>query len=404
MKDKRVNMQKLVPFFVSLGLLASPLVHSNEDINISGFGSIIGGFVLEGDGYWARQPYAAGQYADGFEVKSESRVGIQARYFLTDKTRITGQVMMRGVHDFDPELEWLYVSHDITYDLSIHVGQMRLPVYHYSDYMDVGIAYPWLRVPSDAYSLAVTNFQGAGLQYNFNFDSGWTGVKIYAGQQDTDPNELITTISQYQSSQLYDKQGEFWGVKGIRRVKHYRDMKGIVLETNINWFGARVSYLEQKEQFLRFDEGQYPSNTSSSGRWYHTHFADVSFTIDTDKWFAIYEWNKYEGLYKSWLASIAYRVGKFTPYVYYTEFREVDSRDIAPGGISAGFEDRETGTLDVDYNTLAFGSRYDINPRLALKAEYTIFSDNGDAAVFIDENQDGVTDSKGIFVGLDFKF
>ena len=102
--------------------------------------------------------------------------------------------------------------------------------------------------------------------------------------------------------------------------------------------------------------------------------------------------------------SLAYRVGKYTPYVYYTEFKEPYSKDIAPGGISAGFEDEETGTLDVDYNTLAFGTRYDINPRLALKVEYTIFSDEGDAAVFIDENQDGMTDSKGVFVGLDFKF
>lgn len=71
--------------------------NANDDFNVSGFGSLIGGFVLDGDGYWARQPYAAGQYESGFEFQSESRLGIQARYFLTDKTRVTGQLMMRGV-------------------------------------------------------------------------------------------------------------------------------------------------------------------------------------------------------------------------------------------------------------------------------------------------------------------
>lgn len=398
-------MLKAIALSVSVfALTISSNVQANEDISISGFGSLIGGVVTDGDGYWARQPYAAGQYADGFEFKSESRVAVQARYFVAEKTRITGQVMMRGVNDFDPDLEWLYVTHDLTHDMSVHVGQMRLPVYHYSDYMDVGIAYPWLRVPSDAYSLALTNFQGAALQYNLNLDMGWVGIRVYGGQQETDPNELITAISQYQSSQLYDSSGNFRGVAGIRRVKNYKDMRGIVIESTYDAFGLRVSYLGQKEQFLRFDEGQYPSNTSSSGRWYNTHFVDASITYDDGDWFAIYEWNKYDDIYKSWMASIAYRIGQFTPYVYYTEFYEPDSRDVAPGGISAGFEDPITGTRDIQYDTLAVGARYDINPRLALKLEYTIFDDEGDAAVFIDENQDGITDSQGLFVGLDFKF
>lgn len=399
------NMKKLTAYSVLLCCSFLPEeIRANDGIDVSGFGSLIGGFVLDGDGYWARQPYAAGQYESGFEFKTESRLGIQARYFLTDRTRITGQLMMRGIHDFKPKLEWLYVSHDLTNDLSLHVGQMRLPVYHFSDFMDVGIAYPWLRVPSDAYSLAVTNFQGAGFQYNHHFDDIWVSVKGYGGQQDTDPNELITTISQYQKSQRYNDDGNFVGVEGIRRVKNYRDMKGLVLEVGYEWLSVRYSFLDHQEQFLRFEEGEYPSNSQSSGRWYDIHFKDFSVKVDTEKWFAIYEWNEYDGIYESWMTSVAYRVGKFTPYVYYTAFEEPNSRDIAPGGISAGFEDPDTGTLDVKYNTLAFGSRYDINPRLALKVEYTIFTDKGDSAVFIDKDQDGITDSKGLFVGLDFTF
>ena len=126
------NMKKLTAYSVLLCCSLLPEeVRANDDIDVSGFGSLIGGFVLDGDGYWARQPYAAGQYESGFEFKTESRLGIQARYFLTDRTRITGQLMMRGIHDFKPKLEWLYVSHDLTNDLSLHVGQMRLPVYHF---------------------------------------------------------------------------------------------------------------------------------------------------------------------------------------------------------------------------------------------------------------------------------
>lgn len=161
---------------VALSFLAalsqSQAVVANDDISISGFGSLVAGTVLDGDGYWARLPEAAGQYDTGVDFQTVSRLGVQARYKATKELSITGQMMVRGINDFEPELEWFYASYSITPDLSANVGRMRLPVYHYSDYMDVGIAYPWLRVPSDAYSLAVTNYHGVSLQYNYDWDIG----------------------------------------------------------------------------------------------------------------------------------------------------------------------------------------------------------------------------------------
>ncbi|WP_346992787.1 hypothetical protein [Alteromonas gracilis] len=95
--------------------------------------------------------------------------------------------------------------------------------------------------------------------------------------------------------------------------------------------------------------------------------------------------------------------GDWTPYVFYSNF-EGEFRFIAPGGISAGFEDGATGTLDDDYNSIGVGLRYNINPRTALKFEITDFNDDGDAAVFIDEDQDGDTDATAVAISLDLVF
>lgn len=373
-------------------LLPSHAVVASDDISLSGFGALVGGTVVDGDGYWARLPEAAGQYDSGVDFQTESRLGIQARYRATKELSMTGQMMVRGIDDYEPELEWLYASYSMTPDLTANVGRMRLPVYHYSDYMDVGIAYPWLRVPSDVYSLAVTNYHGASIQYNFDWDMGTTAFKIYAGQQHTDPNKLITTIEQYKTEQLYDEKGRFIGVRDVRTTKDYEDMKGVVVDTSIDWFNLRLSYLQGKENFTFYGEGDYPSTPLFSGGWTDTQFIDLSVSVDYENLFFIAEWNDYDAIYQSWFTSAAYRIGKWTPYLFYSTFEGELT--------SIGDPDK----LDDQYSSVGLGLGYNISSRLALKAEVTDFSDKGDAPVFIDENRDGDTDATAFAVSVDFSF
>lgn len=385
------------------GICMSGTVVANDDISISGFGSIVAGTVLDGDGYWARLPEAAGQYTNGIELQTESRIGLQARYQFQSNLSLTGQALFRGVNDFEPSLEWLYLTYNVDTNFDINVGRMRLPVYHYSDYMDVGFAYPWVRVPSDAYSLAVTNYQGISARYVLDWDIGMTSFMVYGGQQDTDPNDLITTIEQYKTEQRYDANGNFIGVRGVRTTKDYEDMKGIVVDTNIDWFNLRLSFLDGRERFTFYNEGDYPSTPLFGGEWADTQFIDASVSFDKGNWFAIAEWNDYDNIYESWFTSLAYRIGKWTPYIFYSNFEGV-LRFIAPGGVTAGFEDGVTGSLDDDYNSIGIGARYDLSPSTAIKFEITDFNDEGDAAVFIDEDRDGKTDATALTVTFDFIF
>ena len=311
--------------------------------------------------------------------------------------------MFRGVNDFEPSLEWLYGTYDFTPETSLKFGQMRLPVYRYSDYMDVGVAYPWLRIPSDAYSLALTNYQGLNLDMNFDFGEVTTQLRLYFGQESTDPNKLITTIEQYKSEQLYNSAGKFRGVRGIVTTKDYQDLLGIVVSNQFGNFDVRLSYLDGRENFTYFPEGGYPSTTIFGGDWVDTEFLDFSVQYDNGDILTIAEWNRYTDIYTSWFVSFAKRIDKWTPYIFYSNF-EGDFRFIAPGGISNGFESGDTGTIDDDYNTIGIGTRYNLTPTTALKIEFLSFNDEGDAAVFIDQNQDGDTDSSALFVALDFSF
>ncbi|WP_423187665.1 hypothetical protein ACO1PK_05470 [Alishewanella sp. d11] len=373
------------------GALFAQAVSAKDDFTYSGFGSLVGGTVLQGDGYWARLPEAAGQYDTDLDLQTESRLGLQLRYQVTSQLSLTSQVLLRGINDFSPRLEWLYSSYAVTPNLSLSLGKMRLPVYHYSDVMDVGIAYPWLRVPTDAYSLAVTNFQGVRLQQNLDFGFATSKVQLYSGQQDTQPNKLLTTIEQYKTEQLYSPTGDYLGVRPIRTTKDYRDFFGVVVDTSISHFDLRVSYLTGRERFTLFPE-QDSVDSPLGGEWTDTEFLDISFSTELDALFFIVEWNRYKNIYRSWFSSVVYQYAKFSPYLYYSRFEGVRTE--------LGNPQR----LDDKYFSIGLGLAYNIKPNLVLKFELTEFNDLGDAPVFIDKDRDGKTDARALAFSLDFSF
>ena len=192
-------------------------------------------------------------------------------------------------------------------------------------------------------------------------------------------------------------------MSGLRTTKDYRDLIGIVVSSQISDFDFRVSYLDGRENFTSYEEGNYPSNPAFGGEWVDTEFLDLSVQYDNGDTIATAEWNKYTDIYTSWFVSFAKRFDKWTPYIFYSNF-EGDFRFIAPGGISNGFEDGLTGSLDDDYNSVGVGTRYNLSSAAALKVELLSFNDEGDAAVFIDNDRDGDTDSTALFFALDFAF
>ncbi len=396
MRSHQVTIYKLFPMqfcrfslFVLLFAVASARA---GDLQVSGFGSIVGGTVLSGDGYWARLPEGAGQYQQGLELMSESRLALQANYALAEQWDFVGQFVARGHDQFEPKVAWLYGALTLSSDRQLKVGRLRLPVYQYSDVMDVGVTYPWLRVPSDAYSLAVTEFDGVMLSQRWNWQAGSTKFTIYSGQRDTDPNRLITAIEQYKNEQKFNIVGDFVGLGDIHTTKFYRDMRGLVLENSIDWLTLRFSYLKGRENFSYYDISPNGYRLRFGDEWLPTRFLDGSVQLDLKNFFVVAEWNYYQKIYKSWFTSVAYKAELWTPYVYLSGFKGTQRWAVDPL------------RLDDHYQSTGLGLRYDLAPRVALKTELTLFSDKGDAPVFIDRNRDGDTDATALAVSLDFSF
>ena len=172
---------------------------SYAEINISGFASINAGKVLSGTGvpqYGVEPTFLAdypnvSAYTEDLSFSPESLIGLQVSGDLGEGLSVTGQLVARGVNDFEANFEWAYISYDINDNWTIQAGKKRLPLFYYSDFFDVGYAYVWMRAPADNYTWQVFNYKGVNLLYSGSVGDWGVSANIYTGKEDDDDNKLL---------------------------------------------------------------------------------------------------------------------------------------------------------------------------------------------------------------------
>lgn len=327
---------------VGLALLAASSATAAADLSLIGFGSIVAGAVVKGDGYIADYPNMGiygkhgnpkfGPKDDGW-LNQETRFGLQGTAALNDSTRATIQLTSRGTRDYQPQVEWFYATHELSDQLDVQAGKMRLPVYLYSDKMDVGFAYPWLRVPSDAYSLDSVNFSGARVNYKFNRGDASARLSLYGGTDIEDNSKLM--------SYLFDTE-----------IDRKHRFSGVVADLGYDFAQLRLSYTRDKMQQTTPD----PANAFRNEN-FNEEFFDVALQLQFGNLTLLGEWNRDRPFYKSWYTSAVYQMNKNAFYATYSEFK-----------------------LDLPWekhNQTSVGIRRDIGTNMALKFDVTYLRDKG---------------------------
>ena len=150
-------MNKRVTLLVSM-LGAAGCAHA-QTWDINGFVSVGGGSTLDDD-----QSYY--DLDDSFDLEQSTKFGLQVDLELSDKWSATVQGVVRGSDDWEPELEWAYLTYEINSSWKVRAGRLRQPFYMISDYLEVGYAYPWLRPPKEVYGrLPISWFEGIDVIY-----------------------------------------------------------------------------------------------------------------------------------------------------------------------------------------------------------------------------------------------
>lgn len=377
---------------LAIGILAALAAVSTQaqGVQINGFGQIVAGTVTDGTSF----PAAA--YDTDLDFREESLFALQVRGDLNENWSATAQLVARGADDFDPEFAWAYLGWNGGNGWSAKLGRQRLPLYRYSDFLEVGFAYPWLRVPTAVYNLDFSNYDGASLGYAFTAGDWFTNVQGVFGnlRKDVEFGSGITADT------------ELEGIVGIAADTTYAD-----------WLMLRASYFQADATLAIPALNPLFAGLRANG------FGNVASRLDFDGdkasfWGLGAEVNHGNLLLITELIGVeakdtflsdrsefyvtgGWRFGSVLPTVTYGR-RDNDAKTDVIGLIPnvAPLAPLRAGVIQtvlaeaIDDEYVSLGLRWDFRANMAFKADYTRFT----------TNTPGRTDADALAAGLVFTF
>ena len=346
---------------LALAISATLCGTSQAAVDINGFASIKGGMALSSDD----ELYG---YDDDFSFKNESLAALQVKSDLGDKLSVTAQLLGRGADDWDAEFEWAFLSYDLTDSLRVNAGRLRAPFFKYSDFLDVGYAYDWSRVPQSVYGLGFNSLEGVAFIHTSTLANYDSTLQFIAGSQ---------------SDEL--------GSESNRIDGQIDNTTGITWELSQDDHSFRVAYLRGKATFNGESLDGFTNQLSGLGlsslaqaidikdetAW----FMGVGFSLDKNNWVVVSEVTKtevkdsYIGESLAYYLSVGHRFDSITPYVSFEKEDNKAETEIYAGlpvssPLYAPVASLVNGQ-ELERNSINVGVRYDFHPSAAFKAQYT---------------------------------
>ncbi|WP_438862293.1 porin [Neptunicella sp.] len=399
--------KSFIPFSAILMGICS-VFSAQAEITFNGFGSVVAGVETDSD------VFRNSPYTDDIDFKPQSKFALQASAPLGEGLSATVQIMSRGENDFDVNFEWAYLSYELNDNNTLRAGRLRIPFYKYSDYLDVGYAYPWINPPKTMYSLLFSTYDGLSLVSNFNWGNVDVSSNIIYGNVN-DTFFATTFPTEGKLNNLYGANVTFSYDAWSWFVAYMNTKVNIPREQNDPGLGGLYNGLVQlagsdKASLLIIDDDKGT-------------FLGTGLTYDSNNWLFNAEWSTVEvknsliSTTKNWYASLGYRLGKWMPHLTYGKAKSDRNTAIAANfnGIMFPLNGNMVpanlvvqNVLDsqlFEYTSITAGVKYDLTDSAVLKVEYSRFSDIYDASSSTGLGTPDDKASTGLFaVGIDFVF
>ena len=339
-------MRPVASLLLILGLASPPLLADDTDnFMFNGFGTL--GVSRLGGEDNGRSYGAQGQVNHRWRGDELSRLGGQFTYYLRDDLEATAQIKAAADQDsWGLDLDWLYLAWQTTDRLTLRAGRLRNPVYMYSETLNVGVTYPWLRLPDEVYyQLQISNYEGVDLLYNIPLTFGSLTWQVSAGQ------------AHNRNHFIHDDQHDM----------DYSDLFGLnVTLTTHDWGSWRIAYSEASlDMRLPYMDGTPLEGISEDVKGKYTA---LGYQYDDGVWMAASEATRMvvEGLTPSYNAFYIMAGRRFGDLEAHLTYGQLD--------------DEFTGRQ----SSWSWGLNYRLSPTVILKSEY--------------KRVDNANESQGVFV------
>ena len=318
---------------------------------------MINGFMSVGVGVLSNSEVTVNGFDDDTGFSADNIVGLQLSKSVNDTTSATVQLVSRGSEDFNTEAAWAYVTYSPDENTDLRVGRLRTPFFYYSDFLEVGYAYNWIRPPEEVYRLdAFSSINGVDITRRFTLGSTDGSVQAYIGR----------VLEKYE-------------VNGTPYEIGLKNFAGLVVNMTYGNFGYRASahtadvYSELVLGGTRdLDQVYGLATVNGVGEEFAvdgktTRFYEMAATWDNGDISAIAEVTALEHETATFLDDVAtlYSVGKrfdsTTVHLSYTTMRYMKEDDAAVRAVQTLLERHESSWI--------LGARYDYDAGTAFKFE-----------------------------------
>lgn len=417
MSDKKLRRLPLAAAALVACVSAQAEYQSPDgNFRLSGFGTLGAVHTSTNDVYF-NYPGQGGGAGTTPDMSPDSKLAVQGTYKFTPTISATTQVMTRydANSQYIPSVDWAFVKWQALPALSVRGGRMGAPFFMVSDFRNVGYANTTVRPNLDVYGQVPTDqFEGADATYQYALGSTTFNATFYAGDSSAD----YTSAFRSNGRELGPSNFRLKKLKGLNLTAEmdngltlragYSKSKISVTSDSTNTLltlGSGLSAVTASTPtigpaYLAFNSvgAQITSSTTAA---LVTNDKDISFigfgaSYDQDNWIISGEYtkrrsNSFIADTTGWYTNVGYRVGKFTPYLGFSKL-SVNSANttltpiVAPvlAGPGAAFNTTLAtyagqgnvgiqSVLNVQklaQRTITLGSRWDVMPNVALKAQW----------------------------------
>ncbi len=200
-------VEKEVGKITTSGYGSAYFVKANKDIDASGV-----------------NPVGSNGIGDDWSLRPDLIFGFQTNYQIEDRASVVLQLKAEGNDDMDINAEWAYFRYELMPDLYVRVGRLRIPYYLYSESLDVGYTYPWVRPPIELYLTEFSHHEGVDLQWNFLLNNWGNQLQFAYSSLDDDVVKVRDTFHL-----AWTGYSDYWTVRGSVQ---YTDKVTLLLAKN----------------------------------------------------------------------------------------------------------------------------------------------------------------------------
>ena len=381
----------------------------SDRVRFSGFARLVGGYLDDGDANYQG-------YDNAISFGQHSLFALQTDIELTETLSFTTQLLAHASAARKSGAEWAYLTWRPSKRWRFKAGRLRTPIYLHSDTIDVGFSYPWIIPPQAVYTpYSPSNITGLSAAYQFNIREWGIETKAYWGRFEG----AVSVLDKFPVDVKVD------------------NLRGLILALNRGNLRLRASYhraaLDIKAPALARLAGQlrglgFRKSADSLNTKTEFDFIQAGVSYDTLDYFLKAEWTRashppafgiptYDGYYLS---------GGYTFYPFnlpitpHATFANISFDDTPPpvNEIPANvpqlaplrlaylgvFQSKLLG--DDSLQSLSVGLRWDVNPAIALKAEWVHLRADRDKRGFFKFDRAGDFDRKAnlFLLGLEWVF